>query len=83
MGHQKVETTLIYAQLIDFAEDYWTARTARTIEDAEKLTEAGFEYVTDIEGTRALIKRLRLQKGCTFSVLIYSLGRIKIYYSPS
>jgi len=56
MGHQKVETTLIYAQLINFGEDEWTARTARTIEEAIKLIEAGFEYITDMEGDKIFRK---------------------------
>jgi integrase len=57
MGHQKVETTLIYAQLINFGEDEWTARIARTLDEATKLIEAGFEYVTDMESVKIFKKR--------------------------
>jgi len=57
MGHQKIETTLIYAQLINFGEDEWTARTAKTLEEATKLIEAGFEYVTDMDSVKIFKKR--------------------------
>jgi hypothetical protein len=48
---------LIYAQLINFGEDEWTARTAKTLEEATKLIEAGFEYVTDMDSIKIFRKR--------------------------
>jgi len=48
---------MIYTQLIHFrAEEYYSA-TARTVEEAQKLTEQGFEYVCDFDGIRLFRKR--------------------------
>ena len=48
MEHKKIETTLIYTQLIGFKEEY-VCKTALNIEEAKKLIEQGFEYVTEID----------------------------------
>jgi len=58
MGHKKLETTLIYTQLVSFneEEEFYSA-TAKTVEEARKLIEQGFEYVTDIECVKLFRKR--------------------------
>jgi integrase len=56
MGHKKIETTLIYTQLLNLSEDEWTCKTATTIKDQE-LIEAGFEFVTERDGTKLFRKR--------------------------
>jgi len=57
MGHKKIETTLIYTQLLNLSEDEWTCKTANNIKDATSLIESGFEYVTEMDGTRLFKKR--------------------------
>jgi len=57
MGHKKIETTLLYTQLIGFKDEEWTCRTARTIQEASLLIESGFEYVTEVNGIKLLRKR--------------------------
>lgn len=57
MGHTKVETTLVYTQLLNMNDDEWTCRTAKDINEATKLIEAGFEYVTDLDGVKLFRKR--------------------------
>ena len=57
MGHKKLETTLIYTQLLNLNDDEWSCKTATTIEQATQLIEAGFTYVTEIDGTRLFRKR--------------------------
>jgi len=58
MGHKKIETTLIYVQLLHLnEEDEYTTRVARTIEEDAKLIEAGFQYVTEREGMKIYKKR--------------------------
>ena len=57
MGHKKIETTLIYTQLIEFSEDEYHVGTATTIEGATKLIEVGFEYVTNIDDIKIFRKR--------------------------
>jgi integrase len=56
MGHKKIETTLLYAQLLDLdSEDYHSA-TAKTVEEACKLIESGFQYVCEFEGVKLFRK---------------------------
>jgi len=57
MGHKKIETTLIYTQLLNLNDDEWTCRTAKTVEDATKLIEAGFDFVTEMDGVKLFRKR--------------------------
>ena len=57
MGHSKIETTLIYTHLVNFKEDEWTHGVARTLEEACKLVDAGFEYVTEMDGAKIFRKR--------------------------
>jgi integrase len=57
MGHSQIKTTLIYTQLLNLDDDEWTCKTANTIEQATQLVEAGFEYITEIDGTKLFRKR--------------------------
>ena len=58
MGHKKIETTLIYVQLASITgEDDWICKGATTKEVAMQLVEAGFQYVTTIEGIQLFKKR--------------------------
>ena len=57
MGHKKLETTLIYTQLLNLNDDEWTCKTATNINEATQLIEAGFEYVTEIDDTKLFRKR--------------------------
>jgi len=57
MGHKKLQTTLIYTQLLSLNEDEWTCKTATNITEATQLIEAGFEYVTEIDDTKLFRKR--------------------------
>jgi integrase len=57
LGHKKLETTLIYTQIVDFGEDEFTSAIARNLKEACQLIESGFEYVTEIEGAKLFRKR--------------------------
>jgi integrase len=57
MGHRKIETTLMYTQLINFETDEYHVKTAKTVKEACKLIEAGFEYVTDVDEVKIFRKR--------------------------
>jgi len=47
MGHKKIETTLIYTQLLQFEQDdNYTCRATTDTKQATELIENGFEYVT-------------------------------------
>jgi integrase len=58
MGHRKIETTLIYTQLLQFdKDDNYTCKIAQTVEQATDLIENGFEYVTEMDGLKLFRKR--------------------------
>ena len=57
LGHKSIKNTLVYIQLVDFEEDDYVAKVAESVEEACQLVEAGFEYVTEIEGVRIFRKR--------------------------
>ena len=49
MGHSRVDTTLIYAQLIGSREDEWIVKVASSLKESTELIEQGFEYVATQE----------------------------------
>jgi hypothetical protein len=57
MGHRRIETTMIYTQLLNVNEDKWTCKTATTVKQATELLENGFEYIQDIDGIKIYRKR--------------------------
>jgi len=58
LGHKKIDSTLMYTQLIKFEnEDDFICGIAKTVEEAKALIEVGFEYVTEIDGVKLFRKR--------------------------
>jgi hypothetical protein len=57
LGHKSIQNTLVYTQMVEFKNEEYISATAKTIEDAQKLVEAGFEYVTEICGVKLFRKR--------------------------
>jgi integrase len=58
LGHKKIETTLVYTQLVQFSEeDEFHSATAKTVEEAAKLIEQGFEYITEFDTVKLFRKR--------------------------
>lgn len=57
MGHKKLTTTQKYMHLLDLNDDEWTVKTATTIKEATELLEAGFEYITEMDGFKLFRKR--------------------------
>jgi hypothetical protein len=54
-----LENTLIYTQLVKFeAEGKFNSAIAKTVEEARKLVDVGFEYVCDINGAKLFRKRV-------------------------
>jgi len=59
LRHKKLETTMHYLRAITLTngdEDY-VCKVAKTIEEAKQLIENGFQYVTEIDGTKLFKKR--------------------------
>ena len=57
LGHKSIQSTLIYIHLVNFEDDQFTCKIAHTLQEAESLIEAGFDYVTDMDGVRLFRKR--------------------------
>jgi integrase len=58
LGHKDLRTTLRYTQLLETIEtDDNHCKTATSIKEATDLIENGFEYVTEMEGTKLFRKR--------------------------
>ena len=45
MGHKRIETTLIYTQLLETTEDEWTCKATANTKEAQDLIEHGFTYI--------------------------------------
>jgi len=61
LGHKNINNTLIYINLeravFKTSNDEFTVRAVNTLEEACKLLEVGFEYVTKVDGKKIFRKR--------------------------
>ena len=58
MGHRKIETTLVYTQLLQFDQDEnFTCKVAKNQTEITQLIESGFEYITEMDGLKYFRKR--------------------------
>jgi integrase len=57
LGHKNIKNTLVYTHLVNFESDDRICKVASGLEEAVKLIEAGFEYVTEYEGKKIFRKR--------------------------
>jgi integrase len=58
LGHKNINNTLIYTHLVSFdGENEFYSATAKTVDEAAKLIEQGFDYVTDVDGVKLFRKR--------------------------
>jgi integrase len=58
LGHRSINNTLMYTHLLTTKKsDAYYSATAKTVEEAQKLVESGFEYVTEIDAVKLFRKR--------------------------
>ena len=60
LGHKNIKNTLLYVQLEEAlfqGETEYISKVAKTEKDICLLVEAGFEYVTEMEGMKLFRKR--------------------------
>jgi predicted RNase H-like HicB family nuclease len=57
LGHKRIETTLTYTHLVSFADEEYVSAVAKDIKKALELIEAGFEYITEMDGAKIFRKR--------------------------
>lgn len=62
LGHKQIQNTLVYINLEnavfnDKRNDEFTVRVAHDLDEACRLVEMGFEYVTDMDDNKIFRKR--------------------------
>ena len=57
LGHKNIKNTLVYTQLIEFKEDEFVCKVAKTVPEATALIENGFEYICAIDDAKLFRKR--------------------------
>jgi hypothetical protein len=57
LGHKNIQNTLLYTQLISFQSDEFYSANAKTVQDAQKLIEAGFEFVCEFNDVKIFKER--------------------------
>jgi hypothetical protein len=57
LGHKNIRNTLVYTHLVNWESDEFVSKVAKTVEEAEQLVQAGFDYVCDVEGYKLFRKR--------------------------
>jgi len=59
LGHKRLENTLLYTQLVNLPQnEEYVCKAAKNVKEAQKLIEAGFEFVTKINGV-SLFRKLK------------------------
>jgi len=57
MGHKRIDTTLIYTQLLNLNDDEWTCKATTNTNEATQLIESGFEYVATTPDALMLFRK--------------------------
>ena len=57
LGWKKLETALFYLQCMNFGSEEYHSATAKTVEEAAKLIEQGFDFVCDVDTVKLFKKR--------------------------
>ena len=57
LGHHNIKNTLVYTHLVNFESDNWICKVAKNIDEAGRLVEVGFDFVTQFEGKMLFRKR--------------------------
>jgi len=57
LGHKKLETVMVYVRLLNLGEEEFTSAIAKTLNEACKLIEDGYEYVCEMDSVKIFRKR--------------------------
>jgi len=57
LGHRNIENILIYTQLISYESDEYHSAVAKSVDEARKLVEEGFDYVCQKDDLMLFRKR--------------------------
>jgi integrase len=57
LGHKNIQNTMVYVHMINFESDEYVCKVAKNVDEAGKLVEVGFEFVTQFDGKMLFRKR--------------------------
>ncbi len=57
LGHRNIMHTLTYTRLVDWKSDEFVCKVAKSLDEASSLIEAGFDYVTELDGVKLFRRR--------------------------
>ena len=58
LGHKWITNTLRYTHMIEYqGSDSYICKVAKSLEEASKLVESGFDYVTELDGAKLFRRR--------------------------
>jgi len=57
LGHKNINNTMLYTYLVNSDGDEYNVQVAENLEEAKKLLEVGFDYVTDMDSRKLFRKR--------------------------
>jgi len=57
LGHKNIQNTLLHTQIINFKNYEYYSTTAKTIQEAQVIVEAGFQYQCDFGEVKLFKKR--------------------------
>jgi len=57
LGHKRIDSTLVYTQLVTFESDEYHVRISTSLKEDKELIEAGFEPMTERDGVKIYRKR--------------------------
>jgi integrase len=57
LGHKSLVNTQLYVHLVTFERDEYEVQVADTLDAAKQLLEAGYDYITDMDGGKLFRKR--------------------------
>lgn len=82
LGHKRIESTMLYTQLVEFESNEYASRVTNSLQGARALVEAGFDYVCDLDGYKLFRKRhRRLGPNCA-KLVVTPLIRQKWRFLP-
>jgi integrase len=57
LGHKRIDSTLVYTQLVSFGSDEYHVRTSTSLEEDKELAQAGFDLFAERDGVKIYRKR--------------------------
>jgi len=57
LGHKRIDSTLVYTQLVTFESDEYHVKTSESLDEDKELIQAGFEPMTERDGVKIYRKR--------------------------